>query len=101
VLTITAWLGWGYDLAQVPKEQQEYFNAETRKLFMASAFIIAPIALLAWVHLLRHENQPSSEQCLAWFKDYPSPLLQQHMLAACKQSVLGKRTQFPYLMKHD
>lgn len=91
VLTITAWLGWGYDLAQVPKEQQEYFNAETRKLFMASAFIIAPIALLACVHLLRHENQPSPEQCLAWFKDYPDPLLQQHMLAACKQSVLGKR----------
>ena len=92
VLAITAWLGWGYDLAQVPDEQQEYFSAETRKLFMASAFIIAPIAVLAWAHLLRYENRPSPEQCLAWFKDYPNPMLQQHMLAACKQSVPGKHT---------
>lgn len=92
VLGVSAWLGWGYDLAQVPIGQQAYFIAETRKLCLASMFIITPIAVLAWVHLHQPANQPSPELLLAWLQDYPNPLLKQHMLthqpiAADKQEV--------------
>ena len=80
MLGINAWLGWGYDLAHVPSEQQADFIAETRKLFLASAFIIAPIAVLAWVHLHRQENQASPELLRAWLQDYPNSRLQQRML---------------------
>ncbi len=72
MLGMTAWLGWSYDLAQVPVAEHEVFVAEIRKLFIAGAFIIAPIAVLAWVHLTRLDGQPSLEQLSVWLKDYPS-----------------------------
>ena len=65
MLGITAWLGWGYDLEQVPVAEREAFVAETRKLFLAGTFIIAPIAVLAWAHLARRDNQPAPEQLIA------------------------------------
>jgi putative membrane protein len=76
MLGITAWLGWGYDLEQVPVAEREAFVAETRKLFLASTFIIAPIAVLAWAHLTRRGGQPSPEQLAVWLKDYPNPKLE-------------------------
>ena len=72
MLGMTAWLGWSYDLAQVPVAEHEVFVAEIRKLFIAGVFIIAPIAVLAWVHLTRLDGQPSLEQLSVWLKDYPS-----------------------------
>lgn len=79
MLGITAWLAWGYDLAQVPIAEREDFVAETRKLFLASTFIIAPIAVLAWAHLTRRGGEPSSEQLAVWLKDYPNPRLEARM----------------------
>lgn len=76
MLGITAWLGWGYDLEQVLAAEREAFVAETRKLFIAGTFIIAPIAVLAWVHLTRRGGQPSSEQLSVWLKDYPNAELE-------------------------
>jgi putative membrane protein len=72
VLGVTAWLGWGYDLSGVPAADREAFVAETRKLFFAGSFIIAPIGVLAWVHAVRRGNQPSREQLTAWLADYPN-----------------------------
>jgi len=80
MLGISAWLGWGYDLAHVPIEQQTDFIAETRKLCLASTFIITPIAVLAWVHLHRQESHAPPELLLTWLRDYPNPRLQQRML---------------------
>lgn len=74
-LGTTAWLGWGYDLKEVVIAERETFIAETRKLFLASTFIIAPIAVLAWAHLVRRDGQPSPEQLMAWLGDYPNPEL--------------------------
>ncbi len=79
VLSVTAWLGWGYDLANVPAAEREAFVAEARKLFFAGAFIVAPVAVLACVHALRRGNHPSREQLTAWFADYPNPRLQEAM----------------------
>ena len=90
ILLFSAWLGWGYDLAHVPSEQQANFIAETRKLFLASTFIIAPIAILAWVHLHRQENQASSELLRAWLQDYPNPRLQQRMLTPGQHRIHGQ-----------
>ncbi len=74
-LTVTAWLGWGYDLKQVPADGHEAFIAETRKLFLASTFIIAPIAMLAWIHLIRDGARPSPAQLMIWQQDYPDSRL--------------------------
>ncbi|PTN13308.1 carotenoid biosynthesis protein [Nitrosomonas aestuarii] len=71
-LGVTAWLGWGYDLEHVTAAERESFVAETRKLFLAGTFIIAPIAVLAWTHLVRRDSQPPHEQLAAWLKEYPS-----------------------------
>src|SRR5690606_11166919 len=48
VLSVTAWLGWGSELELVPAAEKADFVAETRKMFIAGAFIILPVALLAW-----------------------------------------------------
>lgn len=71
-LGVTAWLGWGYDLSRVPAAEREAFLAETRKLFLAGCFVIAPVAVLAWVHAIRRAP-PSREQLAAWLNDYPNP----------------------------
>ncbi|MCW5600381.1 carotenoid biosynthesis protein [Nitrosomonas sp.] len=73
MLGMTAWLGWGYDLEQIAPDERATFIAETRKLFLASTFIIAPIAVLAWVHMVRCDGQPSPEHLVAWLREYPSP----------------------------
>ncbi|GJL76458.1 MAG: membrane protein [Nitrosomonas sp.] len=77
-LGVTAWLGWGYDLEYVAEVERDAFVAETRKLFLAGTFIIAPIAVLAWTHLIRRDSQPSREQLTAWLKEYPSIKLKTH-----------------------
>jgi putative membrane protein len=63
----------------VPAAEREAFVAEARKLFFAGAFIVAPVAVLAWVHAMRRGNHPSREQLTAWFADYPNPRLQTAM----------------------
>lgn len=78
MLAVTAWLGWGYDLSGVEAPEREGFVAHTRQLFMASAFIIAPIAVLAWAHVVRRAR-PSDEQLTAWLADYPSDKLAARM----------------------
>lgn len=75
MLGTAAWLGWGYDLEHVPIAEHAAFIAEMRKLFLASTFIIAPIAVLAWVHLVRCDGTPSSEQLKVWLEEYPNPEL--------------------------
>ncbi|MBK8205448.1 MAG: carotenoid biosynthesis protein [Planctomycetes bacterium] len=74
-LGVTAWLGWAYDLESVAVAQRESFVAETRKLFLSGTFIMAPILVLAWAHLVRRGSHPSPEQLTAWLQDYPNPRL--------------------------
>lgn len=73
MLGTTGWLGWGYDLEHVPIAEYAAFIAEMRKLFFASIFIIAPVAVLAWIHLARRDGTPSSEQLKVWLEEYPNP----------------------------
>jgi uncharacterized membrane protein len=73
MLGTMAWLGWGYDLEHVPIADHTAFIAEMRKLFLASTFIIAPVAVLAWAHLARYDGTPSSEQLKVWLEEYPNP----------------------------
>lgn len=75
MLAVAAWLGWGYDLANVAEAEHEDFTAYTRKMFLASAFIIAPIAVLAWAHVIRRVT-PADEQLIAWLADYPCDKLE-------------------------
>ena len=72
-MRMTAWLGWGSDLEQIAPDERATFIAETRKLFLASTFIIAPIAVLACVHMVRYDGQPSPEHLAAWLREYPNP----------------------------
>src|SRR5690606_26260609 len=76
MLGMTAWLGWGYDLEQIVPDERANFIAVTRKLFLSSSLIIAPIDLLAWVHMGRDDGQPSPEHLAAWLREYPSPELE-------------------------
>jgi uncharacterized membrane protein len=72
-LGVTAWLGWGYD-APV-----DFDAAETRKLFLASTFVVAPVMILAAIQLIKPANKPSREELTAWLADYPSPRLAEKM----------------------
>jgi uncharacterized membrane protein len=74
-LGVTAWLGWSYQ----PDSGVEFDQAETRKLFLASTFVAAPVLLLAIVQLVKPSNRPSREDISAWLADYPSPKLAERM----------------------
>jgi uncharacterized membrane protein len=76
MLSVTAWLGWGYDLARVDPAEHEAFIARTRKLFLSGTFIIAPIVVLTWANLVRRGGAPTDEQITAWLADYPNERLE-------------------------
>jgi uncharacterized membrane protein len=75
MLGVTAWLGWGYDLSGVPEGEREAWVATVRKLFLSSVFIITPIAVLAWAHVIRRQGGPDDAQVTAWLADYPNDKL--------------------------
>jgi uncharacterized membrane protein len=79
VLCVTAWLGWGYDLSGVPEAERAEWVGTVRKLFLSGVFIIAPIAVLAWAHVVRRQGRLDNALVTAWLADYPNDTLNEHL----------------------
>ncbi|MBX3474295.1 MAG: carotenoid biosynthesis protein [Planctomycetes bacterium] len=74
-LGVTAWLGWGYDLADVAGDRQAWQKG-LRTQFLAGCFVVAPILILAAMQLVRTNREPEAALIEEWLQEYPCPPLQ-------------------------
>lgn len=80
-LGVTAWLGWGYDLADVAGDKLAWQKG-LRLQFLAGCFIVAPILILAGLQLVRVNREPDAVMLDQWLDEYPCPPLQARRKAA-------------------
>jgi len=74
-LGVTAWLGWGYDLADVGGDRIAWQKG-LRMQFLAGCFVTAPILVLAALQLARVNREPDDLLLGQWLDEYPSKLLE-------------------------
>lgn len=73
-LGVTAWLGWGYDLADVAGDKAAWQKG-LRLQFLAGCFVVAPVLVLAAAQLARINREADPALVDQWLDEYPCPAL--------------------------
>jgi len=72
-LGVTAWLGWGYDLAGVDGDTayRAAWQKGLRTQFLCGCFVVGPILLLAAMQLARQGREPTKDLLETWQDENP------------------------------